>query len=224
MRHTRRVAKRTRYYPSERVGALSDGVFAIVLTLLVLELRLPTVDTGSDDVWRALIENGHEIVGWLVSFVVLARIWAIHHDTFATIRKISSKTVLVNLVFLATISLVPFASKLVGRYEFDEPAAIIVFSVMLGLTGLTLGWVIASAEDDARIHPGQTRTWAWRAQHHLLIVPLVSVLAILATFLHPAIGLLILGIEAVVALILLVTLGSDDASADLEETPTSGRD
>lgn len=204
------MAKRIRYYKTERLGALSDGIFAIVLTLLVLELRLPAATGTGSQVWLALAANLHELIGWVVSFVVLARMWAIHHDTLAALRLVSSRTILINFLFLGTISLVPFAAKLVGTYEFTDPMAIIVFSAMLGLTGLTLGWVIAAAEADARLHTPEHRGFGWRARHHLLFVPLIAVAAILVSLLHPALGLGVLFVEAIAAIIALVSSGPDD--------------
>ena len=204
------MAKRIRYYKTERLGALSDGIFAIVLTLLVLELQLPESASGDGDVWDALVANYHELIGWVVSFVVLARMWAIHHDTLASLKLVSSRTILVNFVFLATISLVPFAAKLVGTYEFTDPMAIIAFSVMLGITGLTLGWVIASADKDARLRLPDHRSMRGRARHHLLFIPVIAVAAIIASLLHPSLGLAILFIEAIAAVVLLVVNGPDE--------------
>ena len=212
------MATRIRYYRTERLGALSDGIFAIVLTLLVLELRLPPATGGDDQVWNALVTNGHELIGWVVSFVVLARMWAIHHDTLAALKLVSSRTILVNFVFLATISLVPFAAKLVGTYEFTDPMAIVVFSAMLGITGLTLGWVISSADSDARLHLPDHKGFGWRIRHHVLFVPIIAVAAIIASLLHPSLGLVILFIEAIAAIIALVSNGPDDELGEPEVT------
>lgn len=209
-----------RYYPTERVGALSDGVFAIVLTLLVLEFDLPETDAAGD-VWLDVVDNWHELVGWLVSFTVLARMWMIHHDTFATIKRTSSRTILVNFLFLGSISLVPFAARLIGTFEFRDPASIIVFSVMLGLTGLTLGSVIAAAESDARIQRPEHGVWNWRLRHHLLIIPMISVVSCLGALLHPALGVTILALEAVVSTVVLVGFGGEE-EVDLPGSTTSG--
>jgi len=204
------MAKALRYYKTERLGALSDGIFAIVLTLLVLELRLPSASGSGSEVWLAIVSNYHELLGWVVSFVVLARMWAIQHDTFASLRLVSSKTILINFVFLGTISLVPFAAKFVGTYEFSDPVAIMVFSAMLGINGLTLGWVVSAAEADARFHVKEHEGFRWRVRHHLLIVPAIAVVAIIASLLHPALGLGILFVEAIAAIIALVSTGPDD--------------
>ncbi len=205
------MTKGIRYYKTERVGALSDGVFAIVLTLLVLELRMPEMAEATESAWSAVQENWHELVGWVVSFIVLARMWAIHHDTFASLKRVSSRTILVNFIFLATISLIPFAAKFVGFYEFSGPSATIVFSSMLALTGLTLGWVISAAEADARLHQKNSEKWSWRVRHHLLLLPAVAALAILGALWHPALGLAILAIEAIAAIIILFSTGEDSA-------------
>jgi uncharacterized membrane protein len=203
------TTKGIRYYKTERVGALSDGVFAIVLTLLVLELRMPEQAEVNASAWSAVHENWHELAGWIVSFIVLARMWAIHHDTFASLKRVSSQTILINFIFLATISLIPFAAKFVGFYEFSGPSATIVFSTMLALTGITLGWVISAAEADARLHRKLHEKWSWRVRHHLLLLPAVAGLAILGALLHPALGLVILSIEAIVAIVILFSSGED---------------
>jgi len=203
------VARGIRYYKTERLGALSDGVFAIVLTLLVLELQIPNQAEVTASAWSAVNENWHELIGWVVSFIVLARMWAIHHDTFSSLKRVSSQTILINFIFLATISLIPFAAKFVGFYEFSGPSATIVFSTMLALTGFTLGWVISAAEADARLHQKVNEKWSWRVRHHLLLLPAVAGLAILGALLHPALGLAILATEAVVAIVILFSSGED---------------
>lgn len=205
-----------RTYKTERLGALSDGIFAIVLTLLVLELQLPIAVNVEDEVHEALLANGHELVGWLVSFIVLARMWMIQHDTFGDLRIVSARTIVINFVFLATISLVPFAAKFVGTYEFSNPPAVMVFSVMLGITGLALGWVVWSADKDAMSLSSRSTSWRPRVLHHLLVVPAVSVVAILLTLLHPALAMAVLGAEAIVAVVLLfISDGAeDDAQTD----------
>ena len=203
------MARGIRYYKTERLGALSDGVFAIVLTLLVLELQIPSQAEATASAWSAVNENWHELIGWVVSFIVLARMWAIHHDTFASLKRVSSRTILINFIFLATISLIPFAAKFVGFYEFSGPSATIVFSTMLALTGFTLGWVISAAEADARLHQKGNESWSWRVRHHLLLLPIVAGLAILGALLHPALGLAILTTEAVVAIVILFSSGED---------------
>jgi hypothetical protein len=69
------VKKKPRMYAPERLGALTDGVFAIALTLLVLDLKLPDPPPVDLTVGEILRADWHPFVGWIISFVVLARLW-----------------------------------------------------------------------------------------------------------------------------------------------------
>jgi uncharacterized membrane protein len=205
---------RRKRYPTERLGALSDGVFAIALTLLVLELKLPTT-TEPTSLASMMRDNGHELIGWLVSFIILARFWAIHHDAIAEMRRVTSKTIFMNFVFLGTISLIPFAAHLVGEYELSEPLVMQIFSVLLALNALSLGGFIWMAERDNNLSSLEARAWSIRAIHHLLFVPLLAIASAIIAIWNPGISLALWGIEALVVIIALSFTWGD--SVDEEE-------
>jgi len=115
-----------RTYGVERLGAFSDGVFAIVATLLVLDIKLPDPPLPGREIGHELVGNIPAFIGWLVSFVVLARFWTIHHHVVHVLDRVSRQTIAWNFVFLATISLLPFAASLVGIYEFDSAGPLVV--------------------------------------------------------------------------------------------------
>lgn len=193
-------------YPTERLGAISDGVFAVALTLLVLELKIPDSADNSRPVFEVLAENWHEFVGWIVSFIVLARLWAIHHDTMYTVKRVSSHTVFINFVFLGAISLVPFGANIVGTFEFTVPQAIQAFSILVALNALALGWFIRSAEKDDAIRDGkrpQRVKFSTQALHHLVFVPIIAVIALVTSQFLPEIGLAIWVVEAAAIIIVL---------------------
>jgi len=193
-----------RFYPPERLGALTDGVFAIALTLLVLELKLPDPPPTGLTLPEILVEDWHPFLGWVISFIVLARFWMIQHDTASSITRCSSRTVLINFIFLATISLVPFTAHLVGIYEVDEPLALQIFAILVAINALVLGWFVWSAEKDN----GGATAWSKNVVHHLAIVPVLAVITIVLADFAPAWTLLIWGIESVVVVIVLVTSGN----------------
>jgi uncharacterized membrane protein len=192
-----------RFYPPERLGALTDGVFAIALTLLVLELKLPDPIPVGVSLTQILIEDWHPFFGWLISFVVLARLWMIQHDTASSIQRCSSRTVLINFIFLATIALVPFTAHLVGVYELDEPPALQLFALLIAVNSIVLGWFVWSAEKDN----GGTGRRSRQVIHHLAVVPIIAVVTMVLASVSPGWTLLIWGIESIAVIIVLVTSG-----------------
>jgi uncharacterized membrane protein len=199
-----------RFYPPERLGALTDGVFAIALTLLVLELKLPDPPPEELTLAEILTTDWHPFLGWIISFVVLARLWLIQHDTAASLTKASSHTVAINMLFLGTISLIPFTAHLVSVYELEEPLSLQLFALLIGLNSLVLGWFLHSAERDQAFIEGRDPRWSKRALHHLIGVPIVAAIALLATFIAPALALIVWAVESIAVVLILLTSGRVD--------------
>jgi uncharacterized membrane protein len=186
-----------RTYGVERTGAFSDGVFAIVATLLVLEIKLPDPPLPGREIGAELVDNIPAFLGWLVSFVVLARFWTVHHHVMDALARVSKHTIVWNFVFLGTMSLLPFAASLVGTYEFESAGPLVVFTLAFALSALTLGLFthhVAGAEH-LRREAKHDLDRLWR--HHILIVPAIAVMASAAALLHPALALAVLGAESV---------------------------
>lgn len=195
----RRLATRT--YSVERFGAFSDGVFAVAATLLVLEIKLPDPPRPGVELPSELYDNIPALIGWFVSFVVLARFWVVHHHVTDALARCSTHTIGLNFAFLGSISLLPFGASLVGTYEFETPWAQVVFSVGLGLSALMLGLFarhVARAEH-LRSQTEHDLDWVWL--HHGLIVPLVMVTAAATAFFHPVVALMVIMAESVVVVI-----------------------
>ena len=201
-------------YSPERLGALTDGVFAIALTLLVLELKFPDPPPADLTLAEILRTDWHPFLGWIISFIVLARLWLIQHDTAAAITRASSRTLIINMVFLGTISLIPFSANLISVYDLDEPLSLQIFAILIGINSLVLGWFVASAERDQAVMDGRTPRWSRRALHHLIGVPVIAVIALVVTFIDPTLTLIVWGIESVIVVIVLVTSGRVDDPID----------
>jgi uncharacterized membrane protein len=105
-----------------RVEALTDGVFAIVMTLLVLELSLPVVAEGSARVGLAqgLINMWPKFLSYFVTFLMLGFMWFMHHIQFSYIKRSDSLLVWANIVFLMFIALLPFSTSLLGEYMGEQ--------------------------------------------------------------------------------------------------------
>jgi len=112
-----------------RVIALSDGVFAIVLTILVLDLEVPELEPGQS-LGSALVGLGPTFVAYVISFFMTGMYWVWHRDLFAGVRHVDRAAVWLNLLFLLPASLIPFAASLLGAYG-HEPVALHAYGVLL---------------------------------------------------------------------------------------------
>lgn len=107
-----------------RVEAFSDGVLAIVITLLVLEIHVPSIEGASDAVlWAALRALWPKIAAWAVSFVFVLVFWVSHHYYFQRIKQIDRGLLWLNGIFLLAICFTPFPTALVGEYPGSHVAA-----------------------------------------------------------------------------------------------------
>jgi uncharacterized membrane protein len=110
-----------------RLEALSDGIFAIVFTLLVIEIKVPEIlkDRTASGLIHALEEASPLFLSYFVSFVVLTMFWNAHGFLFNIITKETNRIMsYLNLIFLCFISLLPFSAHLIGRYSDINIAAI----------------------------------------------------------------------------------------------------
>jgi uncharacterized membrane protein len=132
-----------------RIVAFTDGVMAVAITLLVLNLEVPTVP--GDELDEALVDLIPSLIAYLLAFALVGRFWIIHHRLFETLRAFDSRLMTLNLSFLTLIVLVPFATELFDRYT-QEPAAAAVLGATLGLAALTHWLAVAYTLRRGLIH------------------------------------------------------------------------
>jgi uncharacterized membrane protein len=102
----------------ERLETLADGVFAIVMTLLVLELGVPVVaDATSGEITEALKEMWPEFLIYFLSFLVLGVFWMMHKMIFDAIEIGDTPLIWLNVLFMAVAALIPFSTALVAEYR-----------------------------------------------------------------------------------------------------------
>jgi uncharacterized membrane protein len=121
-----------------RLENLSDGVFAIVFTILVLDIRVPDalVHPSSQDLWQAFYALGPVFFGYFVSFAILTTFWIAHTFFFSEVIKIINRQlVLMNMLYLAFVTLLPFATYLLGKYP-DTQAAVLIYGTNVFIIGL----------------------------------------------------------------------------------------
>jgi uncharacterized membrane protein len=121
--------RRQRQGNPDRVAAFTDGVFAIIITILVLEVGVPS-DLSEQSLRDALDETGSTLVAWVISFFLVGMYWVWHRDLFARVRAVNRAFVWLNLIFLLPVSLIPFAAAVLGEYH-DEPIALHLYGLVL---------------------------------------------------------------------------------------------
>lgn len=107
-----------------RVLALSDGVFAIASTLLVLDLRLPN-DLTNTQLHKALADLVPEFRAYAISYALIGLFWFSHHAQFRRMKRLSKPIMVLNLVLLGMITLMPFSTQLLSQYGDDKLAVAI---------------------------------------------------------------------------------------------------
>jgi uncharacterized membrane protein len=125
----------------ERLAFFSDAVFAIAITLLVIEIQLPELENEAD-LGKALLALFPKYIAFLVSFFVIGRFWIGHHNAFSHMKTCDNKFVLRNLFFLMTIAFMPFPTALISEYG-GNALAFSVYTGWLTLSGLLYHWLIA---------------------------------------------------------------------------------
>ena len=122
----------------DRLIFFSDAVFAIVMTLLVLDIRMP--DVAAREVPGMVVELWPKIFSYVLSFLVIGLYWIGHHQTFRYVQSYDRTLLWLNLVFLLSISFIPFPTGLLGEYG-ELRFAVIFYAASLALARLLLALV-----------------------------------------------------------------------------------
>jgi uncharacterized membrane protein len=136
-----------------RLEAFSDGVFAVAITLLVLEIKVP--EGASSDLPHALAEQWPSYASYLVSFFVIGVIWMNHHSVFAHLARADYVLIGLNLLLLLWIVLIPWATDLLATYMREggagERTAALVYTGTMTLMGASFGWLWIYASRGGRL-------------------------------------------------------------------------
>lgn len=120
----------------QRIEALSDGLYAIALTLLVLELKLPPLGEAATnaDLIHALRELMPKVLTWFLSFWVMAVLWLSQVRVYRLVHSLSRRMVRLELTQLACVSLMPFSTALIGEHGSLPLAAVVYAGNMLAVS------------------------------------------------------------------------------------------
>lgn len=170
-----------------RLEALSDGVIAVAITLLVLDLRVPKLE-GEESLWHALTANWPSYAAYVTSFLVIGILWINHHSLFRQIRYATRGLMLANLTFLMLVVAIPFVTSLVSEYlqegNWNSKVAMATYD------GLALAIALSI-----------TFLWAYVLRRPALLEPSVDVAAARKAFPQFSIGIAVYTVLIVLAFI-----------------------
>ncbi len=138
-----------------RIETLTDGVFAIVMTVLVFDIHVPLQELRSirSACCSALSQLAPNLLGYVITFVILGVFWVGHHNQYFYIRRADRVLLWINIFFMMCVALLPFSAGVFSRYGQDR-VAIIVYNINLILTGvmLFLHWWYATRDNHLLSH------------------------------------------------------------------------
>jgi uncharacterized membrane protein len=121
---------------TNRLEAFSDGVFAVAITLLVLNLQVPQIAVVSELVPK-LGALWPKLLSYALSFVIVGIYWVAHHNTFHYIKRSDRNLLWLNILLMMRIVFIPFPTALLGQYP-EQQVSVIIYAGTLVITGLVL--------------------------------------------------------------------------------------
>lgn len=172
----------------ERMILFSDAVFAIAITLMALEIKVPFIENGVTD--NALLDAlGHlvfKFAGFLISFFIIGLYWTVHHRMFSYVENYNNRLLWLNLLFLLSIILMPFSSGMYGEYshkiELIVPYTVYVFNICFtGYLNYRLWKYIGNPKNKIASH-ALTKNVLSISIKRSLVPPVIFLLSLLVTF------------------------------------------
>lgn len=168
----------------DRIIFFSDAVFAIAMTLLVLNIEVPEIpqDLVAAELPGRLLDLWPKFLSYVISFLVIFLYWVAHHSVFRAIRGYDRTLIWLNSLFLMCVAFLPFPAALLGEYG-DQQLAVAIYAGSLAVTRLLLTavWWYATSDRhlvDDDLDPGMIKTYRIRG----LVIPLIFLLSIVISF------------------------------------------
>jgi len=179
----------------DRLILFSDAVFAIAITLLVIEIKIPEIDTDVSD--KALLhELGHLIpkfVGFIVSFMLIGLYWSVHHRMFGFVTNFNRKLLLLNLFFLFFVALMPFSTGFYSEFVLRGVVTPVIFYTaniaLLGLANFLMWRYLSNQKNNLteNLTPPLAKYFSLRA----LTVPTIFVIFSFVYLYYPTVAFFI---------------------------------
>jgi uncharacterized membrane protein len=168
----------------DRIVFFSDAVFAIAITILVLDIRLPDGVSPAELPARVLA-LGPKYLSYVISFLVLAIYWQAHHRVFRPIRGYDGTLVWLNFLFLMAVAFLPFPTSLLGEYS-GEQVSVVIYASNAAVASLLLSAISWYAAKGHRLVSPELDDEESRLRRlQALAVPVVFLLSIGVSFFSP---------------------------------------
>jgi uncharacterized membrane protein len=175
-------------WSTTRIETVTDGVFAIVMTLLVLELKVPGLprDASTAEVWRGFRELGPIFFSYFTTFTLAGVFWFWHHRAFDELTHVDGPLFALNLAFLSFVSLLPFSTAMLGAFKLRQPVSLACYFGNLLALALTLMAFWLYARRSGALRP--TRNPASRRRFILILVAhiMASAAALITIAIEPS--------------------------------------
>lgn len=165
-----------------RIEAFSDGVFAIVMTLLIIDIKVPPppgISITDKELWHRIFEEWPLFRSYFITFIVIGMYWIFHHSLFHMFAKAVNRVVnVLNIWFLMFVTFVPFSAHLLGQYPHNSPS-FIIYTVNIVLIGLIFYIMFCLVVYDKNlVHEAVTPRLIAQATIRVLLTPGFAVLAL----------------------------------------------
>jgi uncharacterized membrane protein len=183
--------QKNEYKPgTTRIEAFSDGVFAIVVTLLVLEIKVPHFEEGatSMEILRELIHMAPKFTGYIVSFLVVAIFWVNHHQLFHSLDRTDRKLLWLNNLLLFWISFIPFPTAFLGEYPM-QPVPVIFYGAVLLFASVSFNLILRHGVKFGLFHDSISKEVLAQGVKRGMFGPAIYLISILLAFVSVYISL-----------------------------------
>lgn len=185
---------------NERINAFSDGVFAIAITLLVLELKVPE-HAPADGLAALVPELLPKFLGHVISFIVLGIYWVGQHNMFLHIKRHDRVLLWLNNLFLLSVASMPFFAGLVTHYA-DDRTALVAYAANLVVAGLVLGAIWRYATTGRRLVAADlSDDMVAFVQRRVLLAPALYAVSIVVALFSPLAARLIFVLVALLYIV-----------------------
>jgi uncharacterized membrane protein len=167
-----------------RTIAFSDGVFAIAITLLILNVEIPDLHGESTaELDRALDSTVPDLISYFIGFYLIGKFWLGHHDLFDKLRGLDGRLMNVNLLYLSLIALLPFPTGVLGDHG-GLTVAVVIFAAAVTLAGLAESLLLWTAVRRGLAQDDLTSQWRQHL-YETFTVPVIFALSIPIAFVSP---------------------------------------
>ncbi|MFH1710597.1 MAG: TMEM175 family protein [bacterium] len=169
---------------TRRIEALTDGIFAIAMTLLILNFNIPGTLKGID-AGSFIVSQSDRLFNYFLSFVLLAIFWLVNNQIYHHIKKTDTMHLWLNIVTLMFVVFIPFSASLISQHP-DTTAGEFFFALNIFLVSVStqFGWIYATQERRL-ISEESEEERLWRSIKRGWVSPLVSGLAMIMAFVEP---------------------------------------